>query len=425
MYLREAAIEFLEYSGKHNGNKLERDVYQKLQDEAIICQLKADSVMFYHVYADLVMLSKSSSLNKDAYSMNQHYLELKLFLQELEQDPELVMTKGLKVFESEQQLYGNDKKLNHRLHTKSKHVHQHLFIASEKEKETLFPMVSSGAAAMKAKLCNYAKNQLPGGKYWNPEEKIKEILKTLNDYLTTALPNLHQMTKSNLTEIKKNKTMTWLDEQPQSIQGNLIEMACKRRDLVMKEYKEEEDKQSIQRRERMLLDKRKRDGLQARREKERNKLSTIHLITDSEELSRTLLEIDNQQISASQKKAKKMEVLKTQIKIRKQVLLQKVPIMFTHCRKPRAVHEIAKELSLFIDHNESPRATILHDPALLVGRHIQHRFALEDGCHAWFNGIVQGFDATSNLHEVLYENEDEVCYYDLTQDLIMGDLILL
>jgi len=89
------------------------------------------------------------------------------------------------------------------------------------------------------------------------------------------------------------------------------------------------------------------------------------------------------------------------------------------------VHEIAKELSLFIDHHESPRATILHDPALLVGSHIQHRFALEDVCHAWFNGFVQGFDGTSNLHEVLYENEDEVCYYDLTQDLIMGDLILL
>jgi len=92
-------------------------------------------------------------------------------------------------------------------------------------------------------------------------------------------------------------------------------MACKRRDLVMKEYKEEEDKRSIQRRERMLLDKSKRDGVQARRERERNKLSTIHLITDSEELSRTLLEIDSLQISTSQKKAKKMEVLKTQIKI--------------------------------------------------------------------------------------------------------------
>jgi len=50
--------------------------------------------------------------------MNQHYFELKLFLQELELDPELVLSIGQKVFASEQQLYSNDKKLNNRLHTK-------------------------------------------------------------------------------------------------------------------------------------------------------------------------------------------------------------------------------------------------------------------------------------------------------------------
>jgi len=60
-----------------------------------------------------------------------------------------------------------------------------------------------------------------------------------------------------------------------------------------------------------------------------------------------------------------------------------------------------------------------------VGSHIQHRFALEDGSHTWFNGTVQAFNATSNQHEVLYEDKDEIYYYDLTQDLIMGDLIIL
>ena len=39
----------------------------------------------------------------------------------------------IKDLESEQQLYGNDKKLNHYLHTKAKC--QHLFIATEKEKD--------------------------------------------------------------------------------------------------------------------------------------------------------------------------------------------------------------------------------------------------------------------------------------------------
>ena len=32
LFLREAAISFLEYTGKENGNKLEQSVFQKLQD---------------------------------------------------------------------------------------------------------------------------------------------------------------------------------------------------------------------------------------------------------------------------------------------------------------------------------------------------------------------------------------------------------
>jgi len=120
-----------------------------------------------------------------------------------------------------------------------------------------------------------------------------------------------------------------------------------------------------------------------------------------------------------------MEVLKPQVNIGKTFLLQKVPIELTHCRKPCPVHKIAKKLSLFIDHDEDPIATILHSPALLVGSHIHHRFALEDGCHTWFNGTMQAFNATSSHYEFLHENEDEIYCYDLTQDLIMGDLFIL
>ena len=71
---------------------------------------------------------------------------------------------------------------------------------------------------MRAKLSSYAKNQLPNGKYWDPGQNIKAILEklkpsndicesilSLNDYLSTAIPNSSQMTRSNLVEIKKNK----------------------------------------------------------------------------------------------------------------------------------------------------------------------------------------------------------------------------
>ena len=60
-----------------------------------IAQLKTDSLMFYHIYANLIMLSKS---NKSVLDMNMHYLELKCFLEGLEQHPEAAMNKDCEVF---------------------------------------------------------------------------------------------------------------------------------------------------------------------------------------------------------------------------------------------------------------------------------------------------------------------------------------
>ena len=40
-FLREAAIDFLTYAGKSTGNKLEQDVFRKLQDPDELSQLKA------------------------------------------------------------------------------------------------------------------------------------------------------------------------------------------------------------------------------------------------------------------------------------------------------------------------------------------------------------------------------------------------
>ena len=75
---------------------------------------------------------------------------------------------------------------------------------------------------MEEKLAGYADAHLPGEKYWNPDPAIEAILKNLkpnndvcesilglNDYLSTAIPNMHQMTRSNLTQVKKNKTIKW------------------------------------------------------------------------------------------------------------------------------------------------------------------------------------------------------------------------
>ena len=85
-----------------------------------------------------------------------------MFLQELTHHSEIIMDKECNVFRSEPRLYGDDKKINHRLHSKSKAVHQRLFTADEFD-ESVYSIVTTGAAAMNEKLQHYAMKQLPGG----------------------------------------------------------------------------------------------------------------------------------------------------------------------------------------------------------------------------------------------------------------------
>ena len=55
LILKDAAIAFLTFTGKNYGNKLERDVFAKLQDAVELAHLMADSLMYYHVYGDHVV----------------------------------------------------------------------------------------------------------------------------------------------------------------------------------------------------------------------------------------------------------------------------------------------------------------------------------------------------------------------------------
>ena len=52
LFLREAAIDFLHYTGRSGGNRLEQAVYQKLQDPDVLSQLTADALMLHHVYSN-------------------------------------------------------------------------------------------------------------------------------------------------------------------------------------------------------------------------------------------------------------------------------------------------------------------------------------------------------------------------------------
>lgn len=133
----------------------------------------------------------------------------------VECNPEAAMDQNLQVFPSEKKLYGNDKKVNHRLHPSYLPNEEVVFCYSETDWPCLSPLLSLEAAKMNAKLSSYAQNQLPGGKYWEPEPDVASALKPnndvcesilgLNDYLSVTMPNLHQMSKSNLVQAKKTR----------------------------------------------------------------------------------------------------------------------------------------------------------------------------------------------------------------------------
>ena len=88
-------------------------------------------------------------------------------------------------------------------------IEDRLFTEDEWDPTLLYPLLTVGAAEMKEKLCTYAKDQLPGGKFWDPEPAVEAVLKSirlnndvcesilgLNDYLATSIPNMHQMSRS-------------------------------------------------------------------------------------------------------------------------------------------------------------------------------------------------------------------------------------
>lgn len=194
-------------------NKLEQELYVKLQEPSLLASLKADALMFYFVYADLVTLAKSRDLDKSAYDMSQHYLELKIYLEELEKFPEITNDKEYQVFSSEPRLYESNS--NHR--NRHQQVWNRLFHKDDFD-NILHQQLPIGAAAMKEKLFTYASSQLPGGEHWGTDAATKSVLTMikptndlcesmlgLNNYLTTAIPNMDQLSRGTWSLLKKTK----------------------------------------------------------------------------------------------------------------------------------------------------------------------------------------------------------------------------
>ena len=318
-FLAPLATEYLQQLSKTKVlNRLEQEVLNKLNSPSELAQLKLDGIFFYHVYADLMMLIKSNDLSKNVLDMNTHYLELQTSLEELAQHPEEALNPHYKVFPSEAKLYTDSKKTNHRKHRDSIIIYEHLLGHNEWDESILLPRIAAAAMAMKDKLTDYKKDQLPGGKYWAPDNSIREILKQLkphndicesllglNDWITSPLVNAKQHTKSALIEGKCNKTMAWL-ETVDKLKDRVIDLTVSERRAVQKRNQEMEKDLEVERkrieRHKNNLEKAKQKEVRAKYAMER--LENTPLINSEEELEKAFQDIEEKQVTRNVKQRK-------------------------------------------------------------------------------------------------------------------------
>ena len=82
-----------------------------------------------------------------------------------------------------------------------------------------------------------------------PSNDLCESILGLSDYLVTAIPNLHQDARSNLNQVKKNKTIKWLDELSEKQQLEVVELAVEMKPIVELESKKKSELIKSKRRE--------------------------------------------------------------------------------------------------------------------------------------------------------------------------------
>ena len=170
---------------------------------------------------------------------------------------------------------------------------------------------------------------------------------------------MHQVTRSNLVQLKKNKTVQWLQQLPQSQQSDVIDLAISSRREACASRKDDDAKVIKQRRDNMIQAHSRLQALRHKEQTEKHKLLKEHLITSSEELYQSIVTIDEEVSTATKRRAKKLALLKIQIKIRKKILKQNIRIVFTHSGKHRPIDDVIQELASFIDSSSHSLKLIL------------------------------------------------------------------
>lgn len=290
-------------------------------------------------------------------------------------------------------------------------------------------------------------NHLPGGVHHNvvDEDIIKETssvpttnisperdFAVLDRYLREK-PNANLIALESLILFSHNRTATWLDQRSCDETKELLQAARMLAPSLRMKFKTRRQEIARKRQE----DVQKRAQAIARKElktvKEKEKLTKG---IEKVGLWTSRMEVEDG-LDAFVKNTKKREVLKLQINFRKKVLGQNHPnkavFNFSHNRKQHSVLQLTENLLMLVgavsDDLEGGNVTVtleevMQKPDLLVGKKIQHRFTVGKEL-MWFIGTVLSMKAETREFQVIYDGEDDICYFTLLDDIERGDLELL
>ena len=415
-------------------NNLERDVLEHLKSAQVLALLKVDGLLFDQVYADLMLLLKSNELNKKYLDMNPHYLELSKHLQLLVSSPRLVLDPSIKVFTSESRLYGENKKINHRLHTNSKQVRACLYSHDDFDEKFTFPLIKKASQCMLDKLKAYKAEQLPGGKLWKPNQAVCNALGNieptndlcegilgLNDWIQKRTPNFSQRTVSAMVEVLKNSTMPWFCKQTTDVKDKIISLAKRRSEQVRKE---EHALLESNRRKRKANRKAEEEKARTKRLKQIQKeeeLSKIPIIATTTELEDALNDAPG--TTAKQQQAAKMLIIKQQLEVRLHAKGKR--LILSQKGRKKTVDDLLKELSIIMEEEESQTKASLPDN--LVGSKLNHKLHDDSmNISEWYTGEVTCI--SEETISIKYEGYSDTFEWDkkeILEDIQNNDLLFL
>ena len=282
------------------------------------------------------------------------------------------------------------------------------------------------------------KDQLPGGKYWNPSEELKRDARvaspnnisgerafaTADSYINKS-PNATMATVETHTMIKCNKSMTWLKDKDTHTQKNLLENARK----SGKEMKQKEKERARAIKSKILEKiKKKRFDVEKTEEKRKDKKEKlIQQVYDSGGLWTTKQQMQHN-MTQTKTKGARLQHLKSQIQIRNILLCNKSTIKLSSPEEELKEHvqglilkgmETTRESAILVN--------ILQDVSYLKNVEFTQKWKEDTGRIVQYKGTVMDIitvaDKKKDYEELHINYDDDETDYFLNASEFVADIL--